>query len=507
MTRATSRSRVVLPVSLFLFGLAISAFTIRRGIDPFDEGLALQAARRVADGQVPYSNFLWPYGPAHPYLLAGLFKLFGTSLLWWRIVRVVVDASVALTVFVLLRGRVPRWAGLAAWLIAACAMAQPTGANPFAPALLFALLALLAARRGPVAAGLVAALASAWRIDFGVFAIAGVVAALAVGAPTQRLRAVLPAIGAWLGASLIVYLPFVISDGPADAWRDLFGRSLQQGRKWHLPFPLSYDGRLRLWPPGPLAHDAKDVLGFYVPLLLVLGLAICVVIAITQRRRLSPDSAGLLVMSVGFFAYLLSRTDEFHATPLIVTLVLLAPLLGWQQVAWPRVAVLAVVPALLLLYTVGNRLSALFDPPRLEPIHVAVADGVAAPAADARAIGAMVRAVQERVPPGDPIYTVTKRADLVRINDPLIYVLTDRDNPTRADFGLQTGAPAQREIVAVLTRARPRAIVRWTSPESTKREPNARGTPTGVHILDRWLAAHYRRDASFGYYEILVPVR
>jgi hypothetical protein len=50
-------------------------------------------------------------------------------------------------------------------------------------------------------------------------------------------------------------------------------------------------------------------------------------------------------------------------------------------------------------------------------------------------------------------------------------------------------------------------IVRWTSPESTKREPNQRGKPTGVHILDRWLARNYRASARYGFYEILVPRR
>jgi len=49
--------------------------------------------------------------------------------------------------------------------------------------------------------------------------------------------------------------------------------------------------------------------------------------------------------------------------------------------------------------------------------------------------------------------------------------------------------------------------VRWTSPESTKREPNDRGKPTGVRTLDKWLAANYRPAEQFGYYEILVPTR
>ena len=81
---------------LFVGAGAIAAFSIRRGIDPFDEGLALQAASRVADGQLPYRDFLWPYGPGQPFLTAGLFELFGPSLIVWRIVRVVVDAAVVL---------------------------------------------------------------------------------------------------------------------------------------------------------------------------------------------------------------------------------------------------------------------------------------------------------------------------------------------------------------------------------------------------------------------------
>src|SRR5205823_9662303 len=118
-------SRRAAAVLLFLGGVAISAVTILRGVDPFDEGLALQAARRVAQGQVPYRDFLWAYGPAQIYLLGGLFKLVGTSLLQWRLVRALVDGGVALTAFVLLRREAGPGVALAGWLAAATVMAQP----------------------------------------------------------------------------------------------------------------------------------------------------------------------------------------------------------------------------------------------------------------------------------------------------------------------------------------------------------------------------------------------
>jgi hypothetical protein len=520
---------------LFAGGLLISGFTILRQIDPFDEGLTLQAARRVAEGQLPYSGFLWAYGPAHPFLLAGLFKLFGTSLLWWRVLRVLVDAGVAVVVFAIVRREAPLWVALVAWLTAACAMAQPTGANPFAPALLATLCAVAVAadagtRRGLIGAGALCALAAAFRLDFGVYAVVGASVAAAaravsgvgvtVAAAAQRLvagrravraslarRALRPAVtvfGAFAALTALVYLPFVIVDGPADAWRDLIGRSLSQGRYWHLPFPIGYDGRLRLWGPGAFAHDAKDVLDFYVPLLLLIGIAIAVLAILLRRLYRQPLVAGLTALGITYVLYLVSRTDEFHSTPLIVVLAALLPILA-LRLQMRGAAVLGLVVLALLAYGASNRLSALFRPPDLATIHVSVADGVQAPPAEARSIERMVAAVQRRVPASQPIYAVTTRSDLVRINDPLIYVLTERDNPTRQDFGLQTGAPAQRQIVAALERSRPRAIVRWTSPESTKREPNARGRPTGIHILDAWLAAHYRQAERFGAYEILVP--
>jgi hypothetical protein len=512
VTRAVPRSRVA--ILLFAAGLLISGFTILRGVEPFDEGLTLQAARRVSDGQVPYRDFLWAYGPAHLYLLAGLFKVFGTSLLWWRIVRVLVDAAIALAVFAIVRREAPMRVALLAWLISVCAMAQPTGANPFAPALLFSLGAVwFAAKPGPrrdlVTAGALCALAAAWRLDFGIYATAAASAAALVRASPGRwsasaLRASAVVVAVFAVATALVYLPFVIADGPADAWRDLIGRSLSEGRYWRLPFPLDYDARFRIWPPGSLAHDAKDLLAFYIPLLLVIGLALAVVAIVWRRLQREPLLIGLSVLGGTFVAYLLSRTDEFHSTPLIVLLAALLPVLA-LRLPMRGAAALAAILLALLAYGASNRLSALFGPPDLARVQVPVADGVKAAPAEARAIQQMVRAVQRRVPPSEPIYTVTRRSDLVRINDPLIYVLTERDNPSRQDFGLQTSARAQREIVAALTVARPKVIVRWLSAESTKREPNDRGKPTGIHTLDEWLAANYRRAERYGDYELLVP--
>jgi hypothetical protein len=163
------------------------------------------------------------------------------------------------------------------------------------------------------------------------------------------------------------------------------------------------------------------------------------------------------------------------------------------------------VPGLLALYGVSNRGAALVSPPAYADLHVPVADGVEAAPADAAALPVVVRLVQSRVPPGQPIYVAPLRSDLVRINDPLLYVLAERPNAVREDFGLLTSLAAQQRIAAELSSARPGAIVRWRDPISVQREPNRRGTPTGVHYLDQWLAANYRLLKRVGFYDVLIP--
>jgi hypothetical protein len=110
--------------------------------------------------------------------------------------------------------------------------------------------------------------------------------------------------------------------------------------------------------------------------------------------------------------------------------------------------------------------------------HAALAagrDGVLVPERDAANVEAAVRAIRARVPPGEPIYVVPARSDLVTPGNPLLYVLADRPNPTRYDIqapGVVTSAPVQREIIADLERTA------RASSCATPRRPRPRRSPT-----------------------------
>ena len=493
----------LVPAGVFVGGVLISGFTMLRELDPFDEGLVLQAARRVAEGQMPYRDFLWSYGPGQPYLLGALFEALGTSLVHWRVVRVLADAGVALAVFVLLRREAGPWPAAVAWLAAACAMAQPRSANPFPIALLFALLALLAVTsdRSPRArvawGGALTALAAAWRLDFGLYAGAAVAIALVL---RREQRAAAACAGLAAGLTLLAHLPFLVADGPADLYDALVATSLREKDWWTLPFPLGYDG------PLGSAADLDDLLEFYVPALLVAGLAVAAAAALARvraERDLPPSWGGLLVLAAGGMAYLLSRTDEFHVTPLLVVAAALLALAAARRGALGVAA--AAVLALLLVNGASNRLTAIVRPPDLETVDVEVADGVSAPPEDARALEEVVPLVRALVPAGEPMYVAPRRSDLVAFSNPLLYVLAERPNPTDRDFGLLARRDEQLRAVTALRRARPRAVVRWTAPISSRREANRRGRSSGDRTLDRYLEAEYRLLRRAGDYDVLVP--
>ncbi len=494
----------------------------------------------MSDGQWPYADFGWAYGPGQPLVVTAAFQLFDPSVVWWRVLRVAADATIAVLVWTLVqRDAGPRWA-LAAWLAAAVTIAQPTSANPVPIALTLALAAITVATGGvptprrAAAAGALAALTAFWRPDFGAVALLAVLAAQLRGpgpsvaaqtrsvvvqrglAPLGRGRGVTPlgrggltplgrggrgVVPALVAAAVVVaalYAPFAGAAGPGRLWDALVATGLDEGAAWRLPFPLEYDGPLRGWPPGALAEDLKDALGFYLPLIGVAGLALTLV---AMWRRLTPAAAGLAVLALGALAYLLSRADELHVQPLLVVLCALIPIVA---AGLERPQLLLVPLALILLAGVANRVSALVLPPELEPVTLPGVPGIRVPPDEADALQRLVAAVQREIPPGEPVYVAPRRSDLVTLTDPLIHFLVRRPNVLRRDALLQAEPEEQERIVAALRRERP-LVIRWLDPISSRSEPNERGRPSGSRALDEYLAAEYRPQARYGEYEILVP--
>ncbi len=496
-----------LGVLLFALGALVSGITALQGIQPNDEGLMLQAAARISDGEVPYRDFWWFYPPGQPYLLGGLDALLGPSLLTWRVVRVATDATVALLAYGLARRAAPPRLALAAWLVSVLAMAYPSGPHPFPIALALALGALLAFERRPAVAGVLVGACAAWRLEFAVALAAGIALGLVLGEPGERGRRLGRFGWATVAAGLVAYAPVVIAAGLRPAFDLLIDYPVTDFRDYQsLPFPVAYHGPLNTSSPGGfLADSAEPLLLHFLPLVLVLGLAGA--LATLAGRLRAPLPAATAVLSLAMLAYLLTRADLFHTAPLAVAgSVLAAWAVAQPRAGWRRVPAGLAAVALLYAAVEGADRRWLVLREATVPLQVDVADGVRVPAARARALEAAVAEVRRRTLPGEPIYVATRRADLVTAGNPLLYVLADRPNPTRYDIaapGVVTTAPVQQEIVADLERARPRLVVRETDPRTAAREPNAAGRSSGVHVLDDYLARRYAPAARSGSLRLL----
>jgi hypothetical protein len=480
---------------VFAAGALVSALTILAGINPHDEGLVLQAAARVADGQLPYRDFYANYGPGQYYLLGGLDWAFGPSLITWRIVRVALDALVATLAYALARREGPEPVALLAWVAVLAAMTHPTIPHPNATALALGLGAILLARRSPAGAGALAGAAFAFRFDLGIAAAAGAALSAAAAVPTALVRraAVLRVLAVAALIAAVLVLPFVLA-APGEFWDDTFGFVLNEQSLQRLPLPGAYDG----------AFEPNKLLAFYMPYVLIGGLALWLVAAVAMRPPLRIWAA--LPLALAGLGYLLARVDEFHLVPLAAVLpVLLAAAAGHARSTLWKLALLLPVALIALNGLDQNRID-LVDSSKLEPIRIDVADGVKAPPAEARALEQLVGYVRRHVPPGRPLFVANPRHDLVRAGNPLVYVLADRPNPTRYDVmqpGVVTTAPVQREIVRYLRDSGTELVVRWLSPVASEPEPNGAGRSSGVRVLDRYLARRYERVARFGPYQIL----
>jgi hypothetical protein len=325
---------------------------------------------------------------------------------------------------------------------------------------------------------------------------------------SERLRPALTFSGAAAAIAAVLYLPVVISAGFGDSFDLLIRYPLEDFSDYQsLPFPLDYDGPLNTSSIGGFLDDsAESLLAFYLPLALLLGLAGALAGLALRFERERPWQVAAAVFAIGMAHYLLTRPDIFHTAPLAVMVAVLA---AWViRSARGLSLVAAGVAAVALAYAVVEgldrrwlELRADFAELRLPP-----ADGVRVREDRRDALERAVRAVRSRVPPGEPIYVATRRSDLVTSGDPLFYVLAGRPNPTRYDIqapGVITSEPVQRELVADLKEARPRAVVRFTAAVTAAAEPNRAGESTGVTVLDDYLDRAYRPAARFGPYTIL----
>lgn len=483
---------------------------------PMEEGFMLVFPEEVLHGAIPNRDFLHLYGPGSVWVLAGVFKVFGTSIWTERAVGLTQQLALIAAVYAMTRpwGRRVATGGAA---ITAVIILPPTGLTAMAwvGGVALGLWAMFAALRGRVLlAGLLAGAALLYRPDLVIAVVLGLAALWAALTRDQRRRMLT---GAALGLS-----PFLVHVALAGPGHAFFGMVLQPvfqlraGR--HLPLPPSwsqFDGFLQRagelnaqgwpieWPPRP----AQLTLWLFA---LVAVAAFIAVVGWRVRRRgpISLSTCAVLVMgaySVGLLPQALQRPDSTHlawvgAVPFGLLPVAIAEVLrarsGATTSRGTRLLVAAAAPSLLLIAIVPHFtfnpytdvVAQTFD--RHREVYVMHNEGRSfyyGRRDAAEAVNAMLPVVDQLAKPGDKLFVGTGDLRKTPYSEAYLYYLLPQTRPGTRYVEMDPGV-ANRKDSGLADDLAASDLVILSSIRDDWNEPNASldvGSDQAVQVLQQ----------------------
>lgn len=535
-------NRIITYISLSLafFYLLIG---FNQGIGIYDEGLTVYGAMRVLNGDQPYRDFWSLYAPAQFYLLAGLFKLFGASIIVERISSIMIMFILSAIVYFITRRLVSQKVALitlfimVTWLDSLKMFASPT-----LPALLFSLSSSLCLlnflfqkrRLWLILSGLLVGVATLFRHDFGFYTflsemlvvISFVLIAPREMSPANRILGAIRAGFYYLLGMVFILLPgliFLVSVVPLDELiYDLviFPITIYPKVRF-LPYPAPFPNPAHIFTGdlSPLSY-AKSTLyriPFYFPFLMyMLGIIMLMIKMCKSKDRWAKIEVWgiilFILLGIMFFNQARVRSDIWHLLPTFIPAVILFSILlhdipktmkngrftHWFLVLMMLAAISVVSkPILQKVRSASSFFSSptfSFDLERARGINW---DQKGIPYQKA------IEYVQRNVPEGERIFVGNVRHDRIVINDIMFYFLSNRHSSTKYNElhpGLATTATVQEEIVNDIEMHQVRYIV--LRDDENVQEPNESGRSSGVNILDNFIREKFKLVQQFGNYAI-----
>jgi len=451
---ATSRGRAVEwtgTAIVFLVALRYWLWYFDRNANLLDEGSTAAQALRVLNGELIYRDFFTVVTPGSYYTVAGLFQLFGPSLMVLRWTALVTGLGILLMTLLIAR-RVMSWpfAAAAALMTTVWGWFLVTPNFYSLQAALFALVALWCyllnverpQTRWIVLAGVFTGFAAVTKQNVGAYAAIAIVASIWI-ARHNTARATVQFIGG-ICIPVVPTLLFLLLSGAGpylyESW--VYYPLAKYPERFALPYPSFFEPL-----PEHGAFERWVRLVIYLPVVVYPLTAIAMIRAREHRQALIAIALmGLLLLLQSWpradvphilfglqptfilFAYLLYLGSRRHA---ITTVVMLVPLLvllwyGYQRTDWEYANYVANLKA--------DR-----------------ARGVATVPIDAQRIDLVTQYVRANTAPDEPIFVVPWAAGF--------YFLTDRANATRTDFMLFEDPEAYPCLLARLEDRRPKYVI------------------------------------------------
>ena len=515
---------------LLIFTLSLLAFipNLQLPLNVYDEGLVIYGALRTLNGEMPYRDFWTIYAPGQFYTLAGVFQLFGASIIVERFWDALMRAGLSTMMFGVARQLYSGWLAGFVWLVAMLWLTQfGFHSYPMFPALLLGLVSILLVYRALVESrriiwlllgGIMAGLATLFRHDFGIYLI------LASGLALVLSNYIFSGVEGGrsfsfyiVGIALIltpIAIYFSVYTTPAALLDNLF------------IFPATIFPAVRTLPypylipsPQSLISDTQslttytsDLLGrlpFTIFPLMLVGAGIRLYLDwIRNRQRGKRPSVWLCWVLMGLGFMLLNqvriRSDAIHLMPSAFMAILLMPYA--VGVRSPRNADsrsirsrvgLILIAIILLIQPIITQVSLLrnLSIPNVTALDVTLIDPDLAD---------VITYIKSHSLPTEAVFVGLPTHDRIFINDALLYFLVNRPSATRYHElhpGVATTAEVQREIIADLIRPDVRLII-INHGIPNPNEPNESSLSSGITLLDDFIRDRYQENQRFGRYAI-----
>lgn len=524
---------------LSVFGAAFALFSL----DWFNGlpagGVPSVGAERVLAGDLPYRDFWTMYAPGHFYLLAFVYRLFGTTYLVETVAATVFCATTTCLCYWLARNlgskRLLALGGAAVFLAATYNKGYHKNLGSYPTASLFLLLELnclvlhykTGRRNWLFGTGLAAGAIVIFKHDVGAYTGIAAVLGLLVFYLVQRFRtntsesltSLLLKIVLYSAAAAAIVFP-VLAYFSWLAWPDMV-RNLVTFPLGDFPFsrPETYPGLL----PMNLLDESRiqtvenfcRYLMFALPFLwFLLGIA-TIGLAILKRQ---PEIAALATTFCVAYAFHYSAAHVQINTH-IISMSVYGALLGalfWQfaQTAYnikPTTVRRFLAFGLAMVWLLSLAAAPLYkrwvvrNKPVAELTLPKVA-GVKLPAEDARNLTNLAEFVNTAIPPDQPIFIGVHRHDIVIFGDVMAYFILNRRSATRYQElhpAITDTAPIQREIINDLERQKlPLLVLKQMFPDdvldAVKRDFLKNLPNIGATELDHYIREHYVEVRRFG---------
>ena len=500
-------------------------------------------ALRVLNGDIPYRDFWTVYAPGHFYLVALLYKIFGTHLLVERVASALVFTGAGYLVYRLafnLTGtRWIAWVSAAILLVAAFNSPYHKYLGTYPPALLLITLSLYMlslyyrsqSLKQLLWVGVFAGAIAVFKHDVGAYTIISIfvgLAAFQLLAPRAHAedmalrRKLVPLLIFGTGVALTalpVYAYFALVTWQ-DMWQNIVVFPLTDFRYSR---PESYPGILPLGiyqgSEGFSGLNLIRYITYNLPFLLFLG---GIVATFLSARKGNVIAAALGVTFL--VAYLLHYSaahvqNNTHLISMSVYAVLLGGML-FQTVLSGRSGInaryAAIATAAFICFWIFSSLAlpsslTLRNIRRLtEPIHLTNVSGLRTRPNIADSVNELAEYIDSRLTPDESIYVGLHRHDIVIIGDTPLYFMLGRRNATRYQElhpAITDTAPIQREIISDLESKRIDLIVlKKIFDDSTLdkvKQDFLRNLPNiGSTLLDDYIHENYLEVVNFGPYAV-----